>query len=174
MKANNRPLILVDVEADGPYAPDYSMICFAAVLVEPGLTKTFFGKTEPISPDFKPEALAVSGYLRAEHEAFPAAAETMQSFDAWLQEAAAGKQPSLISDNPLFDGGVWLNYYCWKFLGRNPFGHSGRRIGDLYCGLKRDMRKNEEWRKLCVTPHDHNPLNDALGNAEALLKILEE
>ncbi len=33
--------IVVDVEADGPIPGDYSMIWFGAVIVEPGLKRTF-------------------------------------------------------------------------------------------------------------------------------------
>lgn len=54
----------------------------------------------------------------------------------------------------------------------NPFGFSGRRIGDLYCGMKMDTGLNREWKKLFrKTKHDHNPVNDAKGNAEALLAM---
>ena len=35
---------MVDIEADGPIPGDYSMICFGAVVVEPSLNKTFYGK----------------------------------------------------------------------------------------------------------------------------------
>ena len=36
--------IVVDVESDGQIIGINSMVCFGAVLVEPGLTKTFYGK----------------------------------------------------------------------------------------------------------------------------------
>ena len=53
-------LYVVDVEADGPIPGKYSMVSFGAVLVEPGLGRTFYGRTRPISDAFLPEALAVS------------------------------------------------------------------------------------------------------------------
>ena len=66
----------------------------------------------------------------------------------------------------------WINYYFHKYLGRNPFGFSARRIGDLYCGMVKDASKNYEWKKKYrKTVHDHNPVNDAKGNAEALLAM---
>ena len=49
-------LYVVDVEADGPIPGKYSMVSFGAVLVEPGLGRTFHGKTRPISEAFLPEA----------------------------------------------------------------------------------------------------------------------
>jgi hypothetical protein len=40
--------------------------------------------------------------------------------------------------------------------------------------MKMDARLNREWKKLSRrTNHDHNPVNDAKGNAEALLVMKE-
>ena len=52
--------IVVDVEADGAYVGDYSMVSFGAVAVDKDLNKTFYGKVKPISDKWNPEALAVS------------------------------------------------------------------------------------------------------------------
>jgi hypothetical protein len=40
---------MVDIESGGPIPGDYSMVCFGAVVVEPGLGKTFYGRHKPIS-----------------------------------------------------------------------------------------------------------------------------
>jgi hypothetical protein len=94
----------------------------------------------------------------------------MRNFAVWLKDTSAGR-PVFISDNPAFDW-QWINYYFHVYTGDNPFGFSARRIGDLYCGMKMDASKNNEWKKLFrKTPHDHNPVNDAKGNAEALLAM---
>ena len=76
------------------------------------------------------------------------------------------------SCNVAFDW-QFINYYFHRFLGRNPFGFSGRRIGDLYAGLVKDASKASEWKKYRVTKHTHNPVDDARGNAEALRKFRE-
>jgi eukaryotic-like serine/threonine-protein kinase len=73
---------------------------------------------------------------------------------------------------PAFDW-QFINYYFHRFLGKNPFGFSARRIGDLYSGLVRDASKASEWKKYRVTAHTHNPVDDAKGNGEALKKIKE-
>lgn len=78
--------IVVDVESDGPIIGLNSMVCFGAVILEPGLNRTFYGQTKPISHIFNPEALAISGFTREEHEAFPAALNAMKAFDEWLKE----------------------------------------------------------------------------------------
>jgi DNA polymerase III epsilon subunit-like protein len=162
--------IVVDVEADGPIPSKYSMVCFGAVVVEPSLTKTFYGKTKPISELWVPDALAVSGFSREDHEKFEEPALVMQNFYNWLTENSQGKAV-FISDNNAFDW-QWINYYFHYYLGKNPFGFSSRRIGDLYCGMKMDTGLNSEWKRaLRKTTHDHNPVNDAKGNAEALLAM---
>jgi hypothetical protein len=62
--------VMVDVESDGPIPGDYSMICVGAVLVQEGLGETFYGRLRPISEQWIPEALAVSGFSRAETLSF--------------------------------------------------------------------------------------------------------
>jgi len=56
--------VLVDVESDGPIPGDFSMVCFGAIVVEPGLQRTFYGRLRPISEQWQPEALKVSGFTR--------------------------------------------------------------------------------------------------------------
>ncbi len=94
----------------------------------------------------------------------------MADFADWLVKNS-NNRPIFISDNPAFDW-QWINWYFHTYLGKNPFGFSGRRIGDLYCGMKLDTGLNNEWKGLFrKTKHDHNPVNDAIGNAEALLAM---
>ena len=161
-------LIVVDVESDGPVPGKYSMVCLGAVVVEPTLSKTFYGRTRPISGEWLPEALAVSGFTREEHQGFDEPVQVMERFEAWIEESSKGR-PVLCSDNLAFDW-QFVNWYFHHFLGRNPFGWSGRRIGDLYCGMVKDGYA--EWKHLRKTPHDHHPVNDARGNAEALLAMI--
>ncbi|MCC5945620.1 MAG: 3'-5' exoribonuclease [Bernardetiaceae bacterium] len=161
---------MVDVEADGPIPHTYSMVCFGAVILDSTLNTTFYGKTKPISNKWVADALAVSGFSRQEHESFEDPQIVMQDFAHWIAQNSKGK-PIFISDNPAFDW-QWINYYFHTYLGKNPFGFSARRIGDLYCGMKMNAKLNAEWKKLYrKTAHDHNPVNDAKGNAEALLAM---
>lgn len=161
--------IIVDVESDGPIPNKYSMVCFGAIIVEPTLSKTFYGKTKPISDLWIPEALAISGFSRKDHLTFDEPLKVMEEFDKWIKENSKG-HPIFISDNPVYDWS-FINYYFHMYLGKNPFGFSGRRIGDLYCGLVKDSYA--KWKHLRDTKHTHNPVDDAKGNAEALLKFKE-
>ena len=159
--------IMVDVEADGPIPGDYSMICFGAVLVEPSLSKTFYGKLKPTSANWIPEALAVSGFSRQQTLEFDEPKQVMQEFEVWLQTNASGR-PMFVSDNNGFDW-QFINYYFHHFLGRNPFGHSSTNLGSLYKGVVKDFSKN--FKHLRRTTHTHHPVEDALGNAEAMLSL---
>lgn len=161
--------IVVDVESDGPIIGYHSMVCFGAVVVRERLEDTFYGKVKPISGHFMKDALAVSGFTRNEHKHFDEPLKVMQEFADWLKEVSVGS-PILISDNNGYDAS-WINYYFHRYIGRNPFGWSSRRIGDLYCGLVKDAQA--KWKHLRKTVHDHNPVNDAKGNAEAILQMKE-
>ncbi|HVU15280.1 MAG TPA: hypothetical protein VHD32_00030 [Candidatus Didemnitutus sp.] len=160
---------IVDIESDGPIPADYSMVCFGAVLFDDALATSFFGRTRPISDRFVPEALAISGYSRAEHASFDDPKTVMQQFGAWLEQHSKGR-PVFVSDNLAFDW-QFINFYFHRFTGKNPFGFSGRRIGDLYAGMLRDASKASDWKKFRVTRHSHDPVDDARGNAEALKRI---
>ena len=164
------PYVMVDVEADGPIPGDYSMICFGAVIVEPALSRTFYGRLKPISDAFIPEALAISGFSRDECLAFDDPQDVMKQFADWL--AANGKGRLLfVSDNNGFDW-QFINWYFHHFLGKNQFGHSSTNLGSLYKGVVRDMFVN--FKHLRKTKHTHHPVDDARGNAEALLEIKDE
>ena len=162
---------MVDIESDGPCPGMHSMICFGAVIVEAGLRRTFYAELKPISNIYIPEALAISGFTREQTMKFPDPRDAMQNFEIWLQKnMPAGKRPILWADNPMFDGG-YMNYYFWNQLGRNPFGWSASGLGQLYKGIRKDLYST--FKHLRETKHTHNPVDDAKGNAEAMLKMLE-
>jgi len=165
--------IVVDVEADNQSPASGSMVCFGAVLVE-DTTKTFYGQTAPISDIYNEHALAVCGITREEHLAFEPPFLVMVAFRDWLISLFGTERITFISDNPAFDW-QWINFYFDRHALKNPFGFSARRIGDIYCGIVKDLRANRDWkRKYRQTPHDHNPVNDAKGNAEALQAIYKK
>ncbi len=97
--------------------------------------------------------------------------EVFEKFEKWLLQITGGKKPIFVSDNPAFDW-QWINDCFWRVLGRNPFGHSGRRLGDFYAGLVGNFLDTQSWKKLRVTKHDHNPVHDAMGNVEAFERLL--
>ena len=161
---------MVDIESDGPIPGDYSMISLGAVPVDEKLDRTSYGKLKPISNHHDPKALSISGFSREETQTFDDPKMVMLNFKKWIEENSKGR-PIFISDNNGFD---WM-FVCWyfhHFIQENPFGYSSRRISDLYCGLEKDTFA--KWKHLRKTVHTHNPVDDAMGNAEVLLKMKNE
>ena len=161
---------MVDVETDGPIPADFSMICFGAVVVDDTLNKTFYGRLRPISEKWIPESLQISGFTREQTLQFDDPKEVMDNFNQWIKSNNKDKL-IFISDNNGFDW-QFINYYFHHFLGENPFGHSSSNLGSLYKGLVKDTTKN--FKHLRKTRHTHNPVDDVIGNAEALLHMKKE
>lgn len=161
---------MVDIESDGPIPGDFSMISFGAVLVNESLDTTFYGRLKPISNSFVPEALAVSGHSRQDTLAFDEPQKVMADFKNWIEDVSKDR-PIFISDNNGFD---WM-FICWyfhHFIGTNPFGFSSQNLGSLYKGIEKDTFKT--FKHLRKTQHTHHPVDDAKGNAEALLTMKRE
>ena len=162
--------IMVDIESDGPIPGDYSMISFGAVLVNERLDKSFYRKLKPISERFIQDALAVSGHTREETLSFDDPKQVMSDFKYWIEQTC-NDRPIFISDNNGFD---WM-FICWyfhHFIQANPFGFSSQNLGSLYKGIEKDTFKT--FKHLRRTKHSHNPVDDAKGNAEALLAMKEK
>lgn len=162
--------IMVDIEADGPIPRDYSMIALGAVLVEDGLHQQFHGLLKPISDNYIPQALAVSGFSREETLSFNNPEHVMKDFAKWIAKVSKDR-PIFISDNNGFD---WM-FVCWyfhHFTGNNPFGFSSQNLGSLYKGVVKDTFQS--FKHLRKTAHTHHPVDDAKGNAEALLALKKD
>ncbi|MEE3717016.1 exonuclease domain-containing protein [Tumidithrix elongata RA019] len=162
--------IMVDVESDGPIPGDYSMICFGAIVVEPSLSRTFYAQLKPISAQWIPEALKISGFSREETLTFAEPQTAMEKFADWIEAESSGR-PLFISDNNGFDW-QFINWYFHHFCGKNPFGYSSSNLGSLYKGLVKDTFVN--FKHLRKTAHTHHPVDDVRGNAEALLQLKEK
>lgn len=162
--------ISVDVEADGPCPGIYSMIGLGAVCVDDTKLNFCSKLIAPITDRYSPEALKAIAVTREDtiqHGDDPG--KVMDEFSTWISQICAHQRPVFVSDNNGFDW-QFVNYYFHKYIGNNPFGYSSVNIGSLYKGLSKSMRAN--FKHLRDTPHTHNPLDDAMGNAEAMRKIL--
>jgi hypothetical protein len=177
-KSKKQVWIVVDVEADGPCPGLYSMIQVGAVAILGGKFEKFGAKFCPLDgAAFQQEALNVVGVTREETLAYTKTQHAMEDFRNWLRiielkayDERFDVRLVFVSDNLAFDW-QFVNYYFHKYFGGNPFGHSGRRIGDLWSGFNNDYRKGSEWKGFRVTRHTHDPVDDATGNAEALLHM---
>ena len=152
-------LIFVDVEAAGLTPMTGTMTEFGAV--DYTTRQYFHGKIFESTPDPETPAIPVVG------QRIRPLGEVMSDFDQWIKMVSGSSRPIFVSDNPAYDF-MWIATAFDVSLGRNPFGHSARRIGDFYAGLKRDFYTRQDWKRLRKTPHDHHPVNDAMGNLEAM------
>ena len=157
-------LVFVDCEAYGGCPATGQLTEFGAV-VYPS-KKTFYGCVVESTPSVENPAVPSPRRKPTPDEE----KRVFSDFAAWLTENVEGR-PVFVSDNPAFDW-QWINDGFWRTLGSNPFGHSARRISDFYAGLVGDFHATQKWKRLRVTPHDHNPVNDAMGNVEAFERIL--
>lgn len=160
-----RYLIFVDVEATEGISPFTGrMTEFGAV--DFNTKRTFHGVLWESQPDPANPAIPIITGKGFDEK------KVMSDFADWLVEICGKNKPTFVSDNLAYDW-QWINYYFDKTLGHNPFGHSGRRISDFYAGLTRDFGNTQQWKRWRRTRHDHNPVNDALGNVEAFEQIME-
>jgi len=164
--------VAVDVEADGPIPGPYSMISLGmAVAGQPELT--FYTELKPISDDFVPEALAVSGLDRDRLVAqAPSAAEAMAAAKAWVEGLRSHGRPVFLAAPAVWDG-MFVHWYFVRFTGSSPFGATGAGV-DLRsywmgrtAGQYTRTHKTDIMRALGLTlPHTHHAGEDAAELAE--------
>ena len=119
--------VATDVEADGPIPGPYSMISLGmSVAGQPELS--FYTELRPISDEFVPEALAVSGLDRERllREA-PTAEQAMQAAAAWVDDLRAIGRPVFLAAPAVFDG-MFVHWYFVRYTGRSPFGATGSGV----------------------------------------------
>lgn len=156
-------LIFVDCEANGP-CPSMGTLTEIGACTLDG--RTFYAEVVPF--DWPGVSAQPIPRRALEHSDL---VTVFTAFRLWLANLNAPDRPVMISDNPAYDW-QWINDGFHRAIGMNPFGHSARRIGDYYAGLIKDHKDTSGWKSLRKTPHDHNPLNDALGNAEAFRRLI--
>jgi len=164
--------VAVDVEADGPIPGPYSMLSLGmAVAGHPDLT--FYTELKPISDDFVPEALAVSGLDRDRLIAeAPSAEDAMRAAAAWINGLRKQGKPVFLAAPAVWDG-MYVHWYFTRFTGRSPFGATGSgvdlrsywmgRTGGTWFG----SRKTDILRATGLTlPHTHHAGEDAAELAQ--------
>ena len=119
--------VAVDAEADGPIPGPYSMISLGmAVAGRPDLT--FYTELRPISDDFVPDALAVSGLDRDRLFAeAPTAEDAMRAADQWVRALRKVGRPVFLAAPAVWDG-MFVHWYFVRYVGRSPFGATGSGV----------------------------------------------
>ncbi|MGV9314234.1 exonuclease [Streptomyces sp. NPDC003691] len=173
--------IAVDVEADGPIPGPYSMLSLGmSVAGRPDLS--FYTELRPISDDFVPEALAVSGLDRDRLlRGAPPPEAAMERAARWVDRLRKIGRPVFLAAPAVWDG-MFVHWYFVRFTGRSPFGATGSGIDlrSYWMG-----RTGCEWRRshksavkaatgLKDLPHTHHAGEDAAELAavfDAVLKL---
>ncbi len=183
--------VAVDVEADGPIPGPYSMISLGMAVAgsagseERGASAdrlggsagrpelTFYTELRPISDDFVPEALAVSGLDRDRLLAeAPSAEDAMAAADAWVRGLRKLGRPVFLAAPAVWDG-MFVHWYFTRFVGRSPFGATGSGVdlrsywmgrtgGEWFASRKTDILRALDLR----LPHTHHAGEDAAELAE--------
>ena len=164
----------MDIESDGPIPGKYSMTQIGAVVVdqEGRLDRTFFGKLQPISDTYLPEALQICSLTREETMTYDDPKQVMERFFDWIKsQQRDDKQVWFISDNNGFDF-MFVAWYFHTFIGENPFGYWSHNLKSMYKGIVGDVYK--DFRHLKKTKATHHPVDDAMGNAEVFYHMTTE
>lgn len=155
--------IFCDVEARGRSPVNGTMTEFGAVTES---RASFHGRLFKSTPDPDIPAIPVVG------DRIATDLEVATKFKTWIDTVSKGQRVVFVSDNPGYDY-MWIAGMFDRADMDNPFGHSSRRIADFWAGLNNDWNQTQKWKKFRVTPHDHNPVNDSMGNVEAFHTLME-
>jgi ribonuclease T len=176
MAVKSEIYISVDIEASGPIPGDYSMLSIGACVVGHP-RRHFYRELQPISAQFEPDALKVSGLSMtglAQRGKDPGSA--MRDLDAWVQASSAEAQPVMVAFNAAFDWS-FVNWYFLHFEVENPFGIGAVDIKSYYMGLS--GASWAESRSSAIPDsytgrgrHTHNALADAREQASMFARML--
>jgi hypothetical protein len=189
MPARPDMYVSADIEADGPIPGPYSMLSIGLAVagrfdgttltVADPTERTFYAELRPISADFVPGALAVSGLDRErllEEGRDPA--EAMTAAGAWVREAAGEALPVFVGFPASYDW-LWTYWYFVRYADEgSPFGHS--RCLDLKTAyaIKAGVPLNQSSKSRLPRslrssrPHTHHALDDAVEQADLAVNLL--
>ncbi|MBP1874052.1 DNA polymerase III epsilon subunit-like protein [Ensifer adhaerens] len=162
--------ISVDIEAAGPIPPDYSMLSLGCCLVDdPDIS--FYVEFKPISENFIPDAMAVSGFdLDRLKETGTNPEEAMRRLDEWVATHSGGGKPIFVGFNAPFDW-AFVNYYFLHFLKKNPFGIGAVDIKAMYMGATGSSWDATRSSQFPVEKQKDDEKHDALADARHQAKL---
>jgi hypothetical protein len=177
----------VDVEADGPIPGPYSMISVGVAVAgtrkdrfEPAdpTAATFYRELRPISDEFVPEALAVSGLDRERLLADGAdPATAMAELSGWIVAQSGEARPVAVAYPAVYDW-LFLYWYLIRYTSHSVFGHSGCLDLKTMYATKADVpigkahKRAMPRRLLSKRRHTHHALDDAIEQAELFVNLV--
>lgn len=197
----NKTWYVCDGENTGPDTQWHSLHWFGVVKLTEALDVTFEGKMRPrnlrdeaderagLGPaGYHPESMKHNGGVSWEVlKTWPEPSPIITQFTDWvIATLEPGTTPLFLSDNTGHDK-KWLDIYVDQYgpvhtKNETWLGHSSQSLKDRFQGFKQGYKAAsgkevpEEFRSLermAITKHNHTPLDDARGRAEALLKLRE-
>lgn len=171
--------ISVDVETAGPIPGQFALLSIGACLVA-DTTINFYIELQPDREEISSEAMAIHNlsleYLK--NDGTPPL-QALLNFADWVKSVTPeGSRPVFVAFNAPFDW-MFINDYFFRYLGKNPFGHSALDIKAYFMG-----QTGVEWgqtsldhiaRWFMEERHlSHNALTDAQDQAEIFSKILKQ
>ena len=178
--SNDEILVSVDIEASGPTPGTGSMLSIGACLVDDPQVAIYLELKPLPGLPWSNDAQAVHRLERSDLEQHGLEPwHAMEQFEAWLAETAHGRRPVFVGFNAPFDW-MFVADYFQRYLGRNPFGIAALDLKSYYMARDRiaswaeTSRRHVEQRYPVTTPHSHNALDDARGQAELALLLLHE
>lgn len=168
----------VDIESAGPIPGKYSMLSIGACVVGNPKEK-FYVELKPISKEFIPEALKVSGFdLDRLEQSGESPQDAMKTFKRWVETATGDHKAVFVGFNACYDW-QFVNWYLESFAGGNPFGFAGIDIKSYYMGFSGRRWSETTSSQLPLefqpdTPQTHNALDDAQSQASIFEKLLRK
>lgn len=170
--------VSVDIEAAGPYPPNFSMLQIGACdALRPD--RTFTCNLKPINDNVDGQAQAVSGLPFEELKTTGTDAKVaMTAFADWLASLGPPEQKRvMIGQAAPFDW-QFINYYFREFAGNNPFGftcidNKALFMGATGCQWSETGAKAMD--RVLGTTHvkTHDALQDAVYQAQLFRSILK-
>lgn len=150
-----------------------------AVVGRPDLT--FYTELKPISEEYLPQSLAVSGLDRDRLTTqAPTAEEAMAAAARWVNGLRQIGRPVFLAAPAVWDG-MFVHWYFLRFVGHSPFGATGSGIdlrsywmGRTGCEWA-ETRKGKIKHKLELhdLPHTHHAGEDASELARVFEAVLD-
>jgi hypothetical protein len=181
--------ISVDIESDGPIPGRYSMLSFGLAVAgrfdgavftaaDPDAA-TFYRELRPVSEEFVPGAVAVTGLDRAQLAAEGAdPEEAMADAAAWVTDQAGPARPVMVGYPIVFDW-MFMHWYFVRYIGRSPFGFSGaldmKTIYQQKARVPLDQAGRDDLPAVLrsTRAHTHNARDDAIEQAEIFARLFE-
>jgi ribonuclease T len=166
----------VDVESSGPIPGKYSMLSLGACIVG-DVEKSFYTELKPVSMEFVPKALEVSGFdLATLKRKGQSPRKATKLFRKWVEKMAGSGKAVFVGFNGCYDW-QFVNWYLESFTGGNPFGFGGIDIKSYFMGMTGLPWSATTSSQLPIefqpiTPQTHNALDDAKAQASIFGKML--